>query len=205
MIKQSVLTKHITYNVTDKRKNLPVMKKQRTDLRQVDDNRILKRILDEMDNSLISNKTFTSFTEVINELSIDTDIIDEVLFKRWIQYDNTFYLLEDIIKTNQLSSIKNIKQFINNLTIDQVTELILQGKYNFTTYEHLHQELGINLDISPDVFFVRFANNIKFFDNEIKLYIQNVSKITEYIINELKSNIDTYITKLYVMNKYKYL
>ena len=205
MIKQSVLTKHITYNVTDKRKNLPVMKKQRTDLRQVDDNRILKRILDEMDNSLISNKTFTSFTEAINELSIDTDIIDEVLFKRWIQYDNTFYLLEDIIKTNQLSSIKNIKQFINNLTIDQVTELILQGKYNFTTYEHLHQELGINLDISPDVFFVRFANNIKFFDNEIKLYIQNVSKITEYIINELKSNIDTYITKLYVMNKYKYL
>ena len=205
MIKQSVLTKHITYNVTDKRKNLPVMKKQRTDLRQVDDNRILKRILDEMDNSLISNKTFTSFTEAINELSIDTDIIDEVLFKRWIQYDNTFYLLEDIIKTNQLSSIKNIKQFINNLTIDQVIELILQGKYSFTTYEHLHQELGINLDISPDVFFVRFANNIKFFDNEIKLYIQNVSKITEYIINELKSNIDTYITKLYVMNKYKYL
>lgn len=204
MIKQSVLTKHITYNVTDKRKNLPVMK-QRTDLRQVDDNRILKRILDEMDNSLISNKTFTSFTEAINELSIDTDIIDEVLFKRWIQYDNTFYLLEDIIKTNQLSSIKNIKQFINNLTIDQVTELILQGKYNFTTYEHLHQELGINLDISPDVFFVRFANNIKFFDNEIKLYIQNVSKIIEYIINELKSNIDIYITKLYVMNKYKYL
>ena len=229
LIKKSVLTKQIVYNVTDRRKNLPVVDEngfstiRRLDLRdntvnneqelkQIN-NQIVQRVLemtkDHNINHLLTTKTYSSFSEAINNLFeeslLDKDEFDEMLFKRWLQYDNTFYLLETVIKTNKLSSIKDIKEFVDKMSVDYVLQLILKDNNVLTTSEFLHQELGINFNIDIDTFFVRLANDAHFFDDEVKLYVQNQSELPQYILNELKNNIDFYINKMYIMSKERFL
>lgn len=200
MKRTSTLIKHIV-DIRTHKKNPTV---NRIDLRSV--NRIVQRILD---NNDLTKKIYTSFSAAIDDLFsngyMDRDSFDEILFKRWLQHDNSFFLLEELVKKNQLTNVQQIKNFVNELNLDDLTDYIVNNNFLFTTTEHLHQELGINFDISIDVFFIRLANDARFFDNEVKLYIKNQSNITEYIVNDLKNNIDFYINKLYVINKYKYL
>lgn len=177
------------------------------DLRNL--NSIAQQILDQSINTLLTTATYSSFTEAINDLFdkniIDSDKLDEIFFKHWIAMDHTFYLLEDFINKYKLSTIESIKEFVNNVTIDDIKNYLFNNIYNITTPLHLEQELGIRFNISIDVFFVRFVNHAQFFNNEVKIYIDNQSKLTEYILYDLKNNIDTYINKIYIMHKNSYL
>lgn len=198
-----MLTKKI---IIDLRKSQPIYK-QVKDLRSI--NTIAQNILNQSINYILTTSTYSSFSEAINDLFnkhiIDRDILDEIIFKRWIAMDNTQFLLKDIIHNNRLSTIQDIQNYIYNISLDEIREYLLKSPGSITTPKHLEEELGIKFNISIDVFFVRFLNHTTFFNNEIKLYIDNQSKIPEYIMYDLKNNINTYINKIYTMNKYIYL
>lgn len=198
-----MLTKKI---IIDLRKSQPVYK-QVKDLRSI--NTIAQQILDQSLSYILTTATYSSFSEAINDLFhnniIDRDILDEIIFKRWIALDKTQYFLKDIIHDKQLSTIQDIQNYIYNISLEEITEYLLKYSGDITTPQHLEEELGIKFNIGIDVFFVRLLNHTSFFNNEIKLYISNQSKIPEYIMHDLKNNINTYINKIYVLNKHLFI
>lgn len=205
MKKKSVLIKRIVYNVVDKRKREPIIR--RVDLRKAprqfwvdESNQIAKRILNLLPP--VAKKSYTSFSEAITDLFkkhiIDEDAFDEILFKYWLQHDNSLFLLEELITTYRLSSREKIKQFIFNLNEHYIKKFILNDKkFVLTSPKHLEQELGITFDLNEDVFFVRFANGVRFFNDEVKSYIKKRSKLATYVMNDLKNSINIYMNNLY--------
>lgn len=218
MKKKSVLIKRIVYNVVDKRKREPIIR--RVDLRRTprqlrfdESNQIAKRILNLLPP--VAKKNYTSFSEAITDLFkkhiIDEDAFDEILFKYWLQHDNSLFLLEELIKCLPISPSfsfassfptpspkEKIKQFIFSLNEEYIKKIILNDKkFVLTSPKHLEQELGITFDLNEDVFFVRFVNDVRFFNDEVKSYIKRRSKLATYVMNDLKNNINVYMNNLY--------
>ena len=198
-----MLTKKI---IIDLRNSTPIYK-QVEDLRI--NNSIAQKILEQSINTVLTTSTYSSFSEAIDDLFknniIDKDILDEIIFKRWIALDNTYYFLEQLICEHKLSSIEVIKQFVDQITINQIKNILFKHNFSIITPKHLEQELGIKFNINIETFFIRYINRAQFFDNEVKIYLDTQSKFIEYLLNDLKNNINTYINKIYMMHKDSYI
>ena len=198
-----MLTKYIRVDMRNNSNNFI----QIEDLRNT--NSIAQQIINQSINTILTTSIYSSFSEAINDLFtkniITPDQLDEIIFKRWIAMDNTLYLLENLIREHQLFTINDIKNFINNITYQQLKDSLFNTSISISSPKHLEQELGIQFKISIDLFFVRFMNNTRFFDNEVKIYIDNQSKVLEYILNDLKNNVDTYINKIYITHYETYI